>query len=263
VIWADLSEHTESQFGHSRTLFRRLLLPAADAVLVNGASGARYLQRLGVPSDRIVLAPFSTDMSALMSIPAARAPSAALRLLYVGQLIERKGLEIFLAALVEWSKRHPGRNCEVWFVGDGPLRKTLENFPVPASIGLRFFGNVPYEALPAYYAQVGILVLPTLWDTWALVVNEAMAAGLPIFGSVYSEAVQELVQDGLTGWTFRPDAPDELRRALEQALSSSAPALDAMREAARDRIRYLTPEYSSDQFLRAICMAMRVNQRKS
>ncbi|MFY9753898.1 MAG: glycosyltransferase family 4 protein [Candidatus Acidiferrales bacterium] len=263
VIWADLSEHTESQFGHSRTLFRRLLLRAADAVLVNGASGARYLERLGVPSDRIVIAPFSTDMSALMSIPAARGSSAALRLLYVGQLIERKGLEIFLAALVEWSKKYPDRNCEVWFVGDGPLRKTLENFPVPASIGLRFFGNVPYEALPAYYSQVGILVLPTLWDTWALVVNEAMAAGLPIFGSVYSEAVQELVQDGLTGWTFRPDAPDELQRALEQALSSSAPALDAMREAARDRIRYLTPEYSSSQFLRAVRVAMLVSQRKS
>ncbi|MGB8674229.1 MAG: hypothetical protein WCD27_07740, partial [Candidatus Acidiferrales bacterium] len=72
-----------------------------------------------------------------------------------------------------------------------------------------------------------------------------------------------LVQDGLTGWTFRPDAPDELQRALEQALSSSAPALDAMREAARDRIRYLTPEYSSDQFLRAIRVAMLVSRRKS
>ena len=53
--------------------------------------------------------------------------------------------------------------------------------------------------------KVGVLVFPTLADEWGLVVNEALAAGVPVLGSLYSQAVEELVRDGENGWTFRPD----------------------------------------------------------
>lgn len=184
----------------------------------------------------------------------------ARRLLYVGRLVEGKGLQVFLRALVRWAETHPGQSCEMWFVGDGPMRKYLEQFAVPPSVNLRFFGNVPQHHLFQFYAQAGIFVFPTLSDTWGLVVNEAMAAGLPVLGSLYSQAVEDLVQWGVTGWTFFPDRPDNLQNALDCALSAPMPVLARMQEAARQDIYHLTPKYSASRFLEAIQIALDQNE---
>ena len=53
------------------------------------------------------------------------------------------------------------------------------------------------------YAKASLFAFPTLADEWGVVVNEAMAAGLPVLGSIYSQAVEELVEDGVSGWVFR------------------------------------------------------------
>jgi hypothetical protein len=85
-----------------------------------------------------------------------------------------------------------------------------------------------------------------------LVVNEALAAGLPVFGSRYSQAVLELVRDDVNGWTFHPDRGQELDRALDRMLTADLATLAAMRQSARRSIRHLTPELASDRFLQAI-----------
>src|SRR5436190_875726 len=79
-----------------------------------------------------------------------------------------------------------------------------------------------------FYSQAGILVFPTLADEWGLVVVEAMAAGLPVLGSLHSQAVEDLVTDGLDGWTFRPDDCASLRSALNRALGASAEEIDRL-----------------------------------
>ena len=92
------------------------------------------------------------------------------------------------------------------------------------------------------YADAGILAFPTLADEWGLVVNEAMAAGLPVLGSLYGQSVEELVTEGETGWTFRPDFPDEFDSALGRALATPPAELDRMRAAARERAARVTPQ---------------------
>jgi hypothetical protein len=176
-------------------------------------------------------------------------------LLFVGQLIERKGLEPFLRALAQWGSEHPELNYEMWFVGDGPLRKSLEKFPTPPNVALRFFGNVPYHETRAFYAGAGIFVLPTLSDTWGLAINEALAAGLPVLGSKYSQAVEELVTDGRNGWTFHADRPGEIREALAKCMTSPLSTLSEMSGNSRRASADLTPEYSASCFLRAIEIA--------
>jgi glycosyltransferase involved in cell wall biosynthesis len=252
IIWTGLSEHTERGLPAWRTMQRKALLRAADAVLVNGTSGECYLRSLGVPREKIFLEPYCAEISAQLRLPLEREPGVARRLLYVGQLIVRKGLEPFLAVLSDWMRKHPGEQCEFWIAGDGPLRAQLERFSAPAQLRLRFLGSVAYEKLPQVYAQGGIYVFPTLADEWGVVVNEALAAGLPVLGSVYSQAVEELVQDGVTGWTFRPDHREEIYSALDRAMTVAEKRLDRMRRAGRERIRSLTPEYGARCFLAAI-----------
>src|SRR5215203_4762259 len=73
---------------------------------------------------------------------------------------------------------------------------------------------------------------------------------------IYSQAVEELVVDGVNGWTFYPDRPTEVRAALDRALQASPRALEALRKAATSRALDLSPERIADSYLKAISFAM-------
>jgi glycosyltransferase involved in cell wall biosynthesis len=255
ITWADLSEHSECGTGKMRSAVRRLLLQSSDAVLVNGSSGARYVERLGAQAKTIFHLPFVREMNDLCSLPLTRDSAISHRLLYVGQLIQRKGIHLFLAALARRKRRH--RQLECWVVGEGPLRHELEQSARWNGLNVKFLGDVPFDDLHRIYGSAGIFVLPTLEDTWGLVVNEALAAGLPVLGSRYSQAVEELVEDGVNGWTFRPDQSEELDAALDWALNSPETALRQMREAARTRVEHLTAEFAATRILEAIAASVR------
>ena len=135
--------------------------------------------------------------------------------------------------------------------GDGPLHAALATFSAPPNLSTKLLGHVPYDRLPEVYAQSGLLAFPTLADEWGMVVVEAMASGLPVLGSVYSQAVDELVVDGETGWTFRPDHPSEVKAAIHRALSESNEQLDRSGLVARQGVKTMTPVAMADQIVAA------------
>jgi glycosyltransferase involved in cell wall biosynthesis len=255
VCWADLSEHTERGIGLSKRMLRQILLRYSDATLVNGESGARYVMGLGADGERIVRMPYVLDMKDLSTIPLLRDASTSRRLLYVGQLIERKGVHLLLEAVARRRRLHPNEQCELWIAGDGPTRKQLELSAEANSLNVRFMGSVPYSELRSVYAAAGILIFPTLCDTWGLVVNEALAAGLPVLGSDLSQAVVELIVEERNGWKFRPDRAGEFDAVLERALGTPVGVLDKMRETARSSVRALTPEYAAGRIVTAVTLA--------
>jgi glycosyltransferase involved in cell wall biosynthesis len=245
IVWAEIAESTEHGRGAIRNGIRKLLHYGVDGFLVTGESGARYLRSLGVAERKIFKIAYTTDIAPFLLTPLVRTLESAWKLLYVGQLIERKGLLQFLSVLSRWADARPDRNIEWILAGEGPLGEKLAQFAMPANVQLRLLGNVTYEDLPSVYARAGIFVLPTLADTWGVVVNEAMAAGLPVLGSVYGQAVSELVRDGINGWIFRPDIGDEMFQALDKSLTASPGDLNQMRSSARATAARLTPDYTT------------------
>lgn len=252
ILWATVSEYSEQGRGRLRQRLRQALVPQADAVMVNGNSGSRYVRQFGVSDQSIFFAPYTTNIDPFVAMPLSRDAQAAHRLLYVGQLVDRKGIMPFLSTLERWAQRHPERKLEFWLVGDGPLGPAIAQREFPANLDVRLLGNVDYGNLPQIYGEGGVFVFPTLADEWGLVTNEAMAAGLPVLGSIYSQSVEELVVNGETGWTFRPDNPEEMYAALDRSLSTPVEELEEMRARARDRINYLTPDFVADRILEAI-----------
>ncbi len=252
ILWVTLSEHTEQNRGRGRALLRRLLLTRSDAVVVTGQSGARYVRHFGVLSERVFVVDNPIDAAPWLALDLERTPIQATRLLYVGRLIELKGLDLLFDALHRYAVRKLHGVPELWLAGSGPLEPHLRARAAAAGVACRFLGNVPYALLPQVYAQAGILVFPTLGDNWGLVVNEALAAGMPVLGSRYSQAVEQLIVDGLHGWTFRPDVPAEFDAALDRALHTPPERLQQMRHAVREQIRPLTPEAVAGEFLKAI-----------
>ena len=252
ILWTLGSEHTERGCGQLRTLARRLLLRFADAVLVNAASGRRYMESIGVAANAVFYAPHTVDLTRFTAIPLEREPRSAHRLLFVGQLMERKGLGPFLLALDRWAQLNPKREIELWILGEGPSRGELETVPLANNVLVKFLGSKPNSEVPKVFEQCGILVFPTLSDEWGLVVNEAMAAGLPVLGSRYSEAVEEMVEPGVTGWKFRTDHADEMDGAIDQAMRVSDEQLDLMRRAARERAASFAPDKVADRVVSAV-----------
>jgi len=246
-----------------RKLLRRIILHLADAVIVNGESGARYITRLGVAPQKLFRIPQTTDIQLFLSAVPNRPSGVRHRLLYSGRLVELKGILPFLSNLADWARKNTERRIEFWIAGDGPVRAQLASFPCPENLSLRLLGQVEYDRLPGVYQEAGILVLPTLADEWGLVVVEAMAAGLPVLGSIYSQAVEELVSDRESGWLFRPDNRDSVRKALDQSLHASGECLNAMGAAARRRVQDLTPAAIAERMVAVVDYALTNRPRRS
>lgn len=240
VIWATLSERTERGRGWGRPLLRRHLLGRADAVVVNGESGARYVGGYGYPAERIHRVPQASPIR----WGGERTPSeiGPLELLYVGQVVERKGLEPLIRRLEGWCA-DTDTEVRLTVIGSGAKPGVVDR----GALRVRSLGPVPFEQLGSHYQAADLLVFPTLADEWGLVVNEAMANGLPVLGSVRSQAVTELVEEGRTGWWYDPEEPGELEAALERVVSADPARLRRMGEAARRRVSGLTPESMAER----------------
>ena len=103
-----------------------------------------------------------------------------------------------------------------------------------------------FEQLPSHYHGADIYVFPTLADEWGVVVNEALNAGLPILGSRYSQAVEELVKEGVNGWLFTPSDTQDIYAAIDRSLQTDSASRDSMRKHAIAALAELTPEAMAD-----------------
>ncbi|MBN1963227.1 MAG: glycosyltransferase family 1 protein [Anaerolineae bacterium] len=131
-------------------------------------------------------------------------------LLYVGRLSPEKQIEQIGTAL----EAVPGTRLAI--IGDGPYRATLEqHFAGTPTV---FMGYMQGEALSQAYASADIFAFPSAWESFGLVVVEAMAAGLPVVSSRVG-GVQDVVEEGVTGYTFDVDDIDGLVAGVRAIVS--------------------------------------------
>jgi glycosyltransferase involved in cell wall biosynthesis len=176
--------------------------------------------------------------------------SSVVRMLHVGRLVELKGIGRMLDALAAVAQ-----HVRITFAGDGPLRAELAEQAHRLGIDATFLGSLPPHELPGVYRDADVLLFPTLADEWGLVVNEALGSGVPVLGSVYSQAVEELVRPGRNGWLFNPDDPASVADAVQSCLADLPVALDSYRQAARDSVAWLTPDHVAERIGVAVSWA--------
>lgn len=266
VICYERTFHTERNAQWYRMLYRKLILHWVDAMACNGRLCAEYAQWLGMPSQRITLGHMAADTTGLQA--ACQDIAAADRLawrrrwdnpdcvfLFVGNLIDRKGIKQLLTSWAE-GKKSWDRKIALVVVGDGPERAALESQVHNAGLqSVHFEGAVDYDHIAPYYAAADAFVIPTLEDNWSLVVPEAMACGLPILCSKYNGCWPELVQPQ-NGWVFDPLNPQDTLRVLNLAIIKSA-ELPNMGQASREIIAQHTPEHAARAIFEACEIALK------
>jgi glycosyltransferase involved in cell wall biosynthesis len=122
-------------------------------------------------------------------------------ILFAGKLVDKKRPFDLLKAYEKITV--PGKG--LLFVGDGPLRQGLEAYSREKGMsGVSIVGFKNQTELPAYYAAADVFVLPSgLGETWGLVVNEAMCAGLPVVVSDLVGCSPDLVEPGENGYVYK------------------------------------------------------------
>src|SRR5208282_3736088 len=166
-------------------------------------------------------------------------------ILFVGRLIPEKGVFDLLDA---YAKLESDVRSEVGlvFAGEGFSRNELAQRAKRISPGtISFSGFAQREDLAGLYALAETLVLPTHSDPWGLVVNEAMACGLPIIVSSVAGCSADLVEDGWNGYVVPPRDSERLSVAIN-SLARQLELKQQMSARSLERIRNYSPEACAD-----------------
>ena len=135
-------------------------------------------------------------------------------ILYVGQFIYRKGLDIILNVAHFFSD-----NCAFFIVGGIPTNEYKEFIKMHGLNNIFFYNFQSKDLLSDFYYMADLFFFPTREDVWGLVINEAMAHGLPVISSDMSGACLEMVKDGYNGYIVKSEDIDSMVNAINRIIS--------------------------------------------
>ena len=219
---------------------KRRVVKLCDAGLCGGESHRSYLEELGLPKDRAALGYNAVDNEFFGKIQNGIGISDCPYFLASNRFVERKNLGRLIEAYARYVNWFSGQRKRIWplvLMGDGKLRADME--ALARKLGLEilagdiqlnsyklktacegglvvFPGFRQIDELLEFYAGAGAFVHPALLEPWGLVINEAMASGLPILSSNNVGAAEELLKEGINGFSFDPRNIEELASVLKR-----------------------------------------------
>jgi 1,2-diacylglycerol 3-alpha-glucosyltransferase len=264
LLWSESNLHDLRGAHRFVDFLKKRFLRQCSGFVVPGLAAREYLRAQGVSNHAIFEAPnavdnvfFATAAGEARHSPEAMRSSLDLPeryFLFAGRLVREKGVFDLLAAYAELEEalRH---RIGLVLAGDGQIRLPLEERARLISPGnIKFAGFAHREQLPAYYGLAEALILPTYTDTWGLVVNEAMACGLPVIVSRAAGCVADLVEDGVNGLLIPPKDTSSLVAAMRK-LAGDHGLRTAMGANSFKRIAHYSPQAWADGIVSAVAEA--------
>lgn len=218
-----------------RFTWRLYIRPLFDLAFVPGDRQAAFANRLGFRNGHILRGLNCADTEAFTA-PPDYSGHRDRSFLFVGRLVESKGISLLIAAYRHYRELSPNP-WPLKIAGHGPLLSALVGTP-----GVELLGFVQPDDLPRTMWATTSLVLPSRFEPWGVVVHEATAAGLIPICSERVGAAVHLVQDGYNGYIVPDNSPKELAVAMNRISRKSRPELEIMQEASRRMSMQLTPD---------------------
>lgn len=237
--------------------FLRWTMRSADVITANSSATAEVVRSFGGEGVRVVPSPAGLVNDANADGNGRRSPEAppgeggadaahrCPQVLFVGRLVERKGVEVLVRAVASLARRRPVR---LLVVGEGEWRTRIADAVEEERAGefVRLAGRISDEELDRAYRESDVFVLPAVFDSkgdtegLGVVLIEALLRGLPVIGSRIG-GIPDIVVDGEGGWLVPPAKPEALAEALERVLGDPE---EAERRASRGR-RHVEARFSA------------------
>ena len=259
ILMTESQQHDFSRQAWKEQI-KRKLIGQFDSALVGGKPHAAYLVSLGMPHQRIFQGYDVVDnefWGEWASQVHVEAQSWRQRLnlperffLAACRLVDKKNVTGLLQAYAHYVTKEPV-SWPLVIVGDGPLRSELESLTQSLGVAqqVHFLGYLSADQMGPVYGLASVFILASAYsEQWGLVVNEAMAAGLPVFVSQICGCVPDLVLDGVTGYAFDPTDKYALADLLAQS-SRGELNLNQLGQAAQHHIQAFSPQLFAENLL--------------
>jgi len=214
-----------------------------DICFVSGKRAKEhFIKRLNYSENKIIEGYSTVDNDHFSSGKAEKATPP--QLLCVARFAPEKNLELLIKA---FKSSKLSEKWELRIVGGGPLKNKLQEMSEGANINLTDW--LSYEQLPDLYSSASCFILPSIFEPWGLVVNEAMAAGLPVILSDRVGAYPDLLKKNENGWLFDAENKDELTGIFDSLLEMSEKELKEMGMKSKNIIAGFTPKIWAQKVL--------------
>jgi len=226
ILWSEMFERGEGSLAKFVAPLTRFFIRNADALIVPGSRSRDFHIKRGAAPEKVFIAPNIINNDVFFAKSSAfKRRGAQLKddlhlgnnmiVLFVGELNERKGVRFLLRAFTKLKSER--ENTTLVIIGDGELKSKLIQLVSNESLThIIFTGWISEEEKIKYYAIADLFVLPTLSDVWGLVVNEAMACGLPIVTTTAAGCASDMIVEGENGFIVEPQNVDALHEAMRR-----------------------------------------------
>ncbi len=232
ILMSDTSALDHRRYDWKQAIKRRIVR-LCSASLVAGTPHRDYIAALGAPLDQVFTG-YDTVDNEHFRIGADRARGAAQRLreklalpprffMACSRFVRKKNLARLLQAYATYRQGAGDGAWSLVVVGDGELSGDLQ--ALRRQLGMEehvlFPGSKAYEELPSYYGLADAFIHASTTEQWGLVVNEAMAAGLPVLVSERCGCASDLVMPEINGLLFDPEDVDSIAESMRKIADGS------------------------------------------
>lgn len=256
-----LSETTEYDEVRSwwKEKIKKLIISRYKAALVGGQPQKRYLVKLGMPSSAIFLGYDVVGNEAFHPnhIRSLRHPVDKQFFLAINRFVTKKNLLFLLSSYADYRQILGTDAWDLVLCGDGELRTQIEQKIQKLNLQdhVHLTGFLQQEQMLPYFANAGCFIHASIQEQWGLVVNEAMAAGLPVLVSDRCGCFEDLVIEGVNGFGFDPTNPQQLTDLMVK-VSSGEIDLETMGKAALEHIQKFSPDTFAQGLMQAVEYAL-------
>ncbi|MBE9135943.1 glycosyltransferase family 4 protein [Nodosilinea sp. LEGE 07088] len=249
------SKENDSLRNSIKEFIKSLIIQKYDAALVAGQLHKQYLCNLGMPRNAIFVGYDVVENKRFCRKEIKDLPKPLDRpyFLAVNRFIAKKNLHRIIQAYADYRQQTNTKPWDLVLCGDGELYPQIEQ--KVSVLGLESSVHMPgflqLEELLPYYAHAQCFIHASLQEQWGLVVNEAMAAGLPVIVSNCCGCFEDLVLEGVNGFGFDPENVQQLS-SLMMKVSSDSVDLEIMGRASEVHIQNYSPETFSHGLQKAI-----------
>ncbi|MBE9199420.1 MULTISPECIES: glycosyltransferase [unclassified Nodularia (in: cyanobacteria)] len=255
-----LSETTENDEPRSwwKEKIKKLLITRYKAALVGGLPHKRYLIKLGMPSEAIFLGydVVGNDVFHPNQIKSLSCPLAQPFFLAINRFVSKKNLPFLLSAYAKYRQTAGTDPWDLVLCGDGELRLLIEeeitNHKMQNYVHLP--GFLQQDQLLPYFAHAKCFIHASVQEQWGLVVNEAMAAGLPVLVSNRCGCYEDLIIEGVNGFGFDPENSQQLSELMLK-MSSGEIDLEIMSNEVLEHIQQFSPDYFAQGLIQSVSHA--------